>query len=124
MGADCSGYPQKRLTRNEIASQHFLAQQVIDGDGGYASHPTHGDKFHVKFDRLVLEEGWRFFASTNGLFVLAQETAVAGDVIVVLDGAKAPMILRPLGIMGGEQSYMPISGAYVHTASWMERYTI
>jgi len=110
---DCTGYPQRRLTPDEVQhDQHVIEELVHDDVDDRVRFNTLS--FHM-LERLVLKEGWRFYISNNGLFVLAQYAALAGDVMAVLDGAKVPMVLRPTGQHeDGHETYWPICGAYVH----------
>jgi hypothetical protein len=111
--ADCKGYPQERLTSLDIARDYTAVRDLVD-------NPAESrNKFDITSPRMVYRllymEGWRFYTSDNGLFVLAQPSALAGDVIAILDGAKTPMVLRPTGkYADGNETYVPICGAYVH----------
>jgi hypothetical protein len=110
---DCKGDPQKRLSPLEIARDYAAVRDLVD-------EPTKPEHiFNITSSlfahRLLVINGWRFYTSASGLFVLAQPTALAGDVIAILDGAKTPMVLRPTGkCADGNETYVPICGAYVH----------
>ena len=115
---DCKGYPQTRLTSEDIEHDQNLVEKAMGADANDADK-TLDLRLHLRsyniLSKLVFKDGWRFHISDNDLFVLAQSTAQAGDVIAVLDGAKTPMVLRPTGkCEDGNETYRPICGAYVH----------
>jgi hypothetical protein len=110
---DCKGYPQVRLTPLEIAHDHAAVRGLVDKPAE-PRHTLNITNFRMAC-RLLVQDGWSFYTSDNGLFVLAQPTALAGDVIAILDGAKTPMVLRPTGkCADGNETYVPVCGAYVH----------
>ncbi|KAF2684624.1 HET-domain-containing protein [Lentithecium fluviatile CBS 122367] len=116
--ADCKGYPQQRLTPDDIAHDHMRIQELLSPDKEESpltrAIVSRMQSYKI-LAKLIRQERWRFFISVNGLFVLALEEASEGDVLVVLDGAKTPMVLRPMRKdVDGNVLYQPISGAYVH----------
>jgi hypothetical protein len=113
---DCKGYPQKRLTSDEIVRDQMAVRRLVDEpvQPARAEHPLDITSRQI-FHKLIFVESWRFHTSDSGLFVLAQHTALEGDVIAILDGAKTPMVFRPTGTCSeGNQLYSSICGAYIH----------
>jgi len=108
---DCKGYPTVRLTPDDVFHDHSIFQEVFTQD-----EPT--EKFPPLRSYKMLEKMmrlWRFYTTDNGLFVLAQSDTSEGDVVVILDGAKTPMVLRPTTDGSeGHVLYQPLNGAYVH----------
>ena len=109
---DCKGYPTERLTPEDIAHDQDIVQEIV------ANKETTKDPGELRCCEIVrklVAQGWRFHTSNNGLFVLAQSGTMEGDVVAILDGAKTPMVLRPVEDDPKEDAlYLPIGGAYVH----------
>ncbi|KAF4457612.1 hypothetical protein F53441_485 [Fusarium austroafricanum] len=68
-------------------------------------------------ERVSLAANFMFAVTDNGLFLMARPHVMEGDVVVVLDGGKVPMVLRKIetkdGIEDGEV-YRIVGSAYVH----------
>jgi hypothetical protein len=113
---DCKGYPQERLTSDDVVRNQMAVRSVIDEPAHtIISKRTLTIASTNILNNWIASDGWRFYTSDNGLFVLAQPLASEGDVIAILDGAKTPMVLRPTGNReDGEELYTFICGAYVH----------
>lgn len=56
---------------------------------------------------------WTFSVTDNGLYTMIQDTMV-GDMIVSVEGAKVPLVLRKLGSHDGVKTYSLVGTAYVH----------
>jgi hypothetical protein len=109
---DCKAYPTERLTLEDVSHDQGIFQLVVSSDG--KPRNIYQLRSLAMLEKLQ-STLWRFGITANGLFVLAQHDAAEGDVIVILDGAKTPMVLRPKTVdLYGNVLYQPISGAYVH----------
>ena len=112
LAADCKGYPTERLTAEDIAHDHIIIQKAVAQEVGDNGFPRL--RSLEILSKLILK-GWRFQTSVDGLYVLTHPLTLKGDVVAILNGAKTPMVLRPVGEdPGGNVLYRPIGGAYVH----------
>lgn len=107
---DCFRYPMRRLKEEDITSYGSIFTSWIRGDTAELEIPG--------LD-LQMELWPRKFATTkDGLFCLTTLEAKDGDFIVVLGGAKVPVVLRRI-IRDSEEStdqheYILVGPAYVH----------
>jgi hypothetical protein len=113
---DCKGYPQERLTSDDIVRNQMAVRSVVDEPAeSLSSKRTLTIASTNILNKWIASDGWRFYTSDNSLFVLAQPLAFEGDMIAILDGAKTPVVLRPTGKReDGEELYTFVCGAYVH----------
>jgi hypothetical protein len=113
---DCKGYPQQRLTSDDIIRHQSLVQNLVDQPfESVLSKFTRVIYTTRTLKSLIESNDWRFYTSDNGLFVLAQPVASEGDIIAILHGAKTAMVLRPTGKReDGKETYTFVCGAYVH----------
>ncbi|KAM5343392.1 hypothetical protein ACJ41O_011929 [Fusarium nematophilum] len=138
---DCTAPPgMRRLHEKEIWTLCVKAQSYLEN--GYAVPTcyaasdrdlygrTYGFSVGEGEDRRKLEgfiylnvagmlhpEEWMFTMADNGLYLLVRPHAQEGDVVVVLDGGKVPMVLRRAEVEkseGVEDVYHIVGPAYVH----------
>ena len=58
---------------------------------------------------------WRFATTESGLYCMIPTDAAEGDRIVVMDGARVPLVLRSTGeSLDGIATFRFIGTAYVH----------
>jgi hypothetical protein len=77
----------------------------------------------------TMSSNWRFTVTNTGFYCLAPLETEEGDEVVILDGGKVPMVIRPVKDRSedGESCYEVIGAAYVHgfmdgqAARWVER---
>jgi hypothetical protein len=113
---DCKGHPQERLTSDDIMRNQTSVQSLVDEPAESATSKRILTIASTNIlNKWIVSDGWRFYTSDNGLFVLAQPQASHGDLIAILDGAKTPVVLRPTGKReDGQELYTFVCGAYVH----------
>jgi Heterokaryon incompatibility protein (HET) len=118
---DCKAYPISRLDGGDIAHDSTIFQQLLgkpgldDGAWNKAFH-----KLRSKTMWTRNKKNWSFFTSQSGLFILARQHAMDGDVVAVVEGGKVPFILRPVGHRTArENCFEFVSPAYVH--GYMDR---
>ncbi|CAH0021017.1 unnamed protein product [Clonostachys rhizophaga] len=125
---DCAVWPMTRLTSQQIRDQdmslrenwpRFLGGVTDEGpnksnlDREYFSAP----EIQRMWNRLYTQ--WSFSTTTNGLFILVIPPTREGDFIACLDGAKLPVVLRPVHD-GSLQTFRIVAVAYVHGIMDME----
>ncbi|KAM0806614.1 hypothetical protein AB5N19_06951 [Seiridium cardinale] len=126
---DCTGYPIKRLTAQEITDTDPVVRKVFletlsafpeRHDSG-ESHSTLDVDYEWFPDSAMgrmwdrtLEEGWTFAMTGNGLYTLITPAAREDDVVACLDGGKVPLVLRPVQNDNMQGHYTVIGVAYVH----------
>ncbi|KFY84963.1 hypothetical protein V500_08826 [Pseudogymnoascus sp. VKM F-4518 (FW-2643)] len=112
---DCVAYPIERLDETQIAEDdrafRELMRQSLTGDSSrwYSFYGAlrSGQMMDKMFTR------WMFTKADNGLFLMVREGAREGDVIVVVEGGKVPLLLREVkGNVGGR--YTVVNAVYVH----------
>jgi hypothetical protein len=92
IAGDCRAFPMKRMTEAEIDNDvAFLERCWRDIDDGPSI-----DRMMSERMRWELTTDWRFGISNNDLFVMFPIASQKGDVVAGLDGAKVPVVLRPL----------------------------
>lgn len=106
--ASCTFSPIKRLTPSEILDFGKSFTAVLRGD--VAAAELSSENYYPMLDRM--DKDWSFALATNGLYLMIQSHVKEGDLIVVLHGAKIPVILRL--VEGETVEYNLISTAYVH----------
>jgi hypothetical protein len=113
---DCKGHPQERLTSDDIMRNQTSVRSLVDEPAESATSKRILTIASTNIlNKWIVSDGWRFYISDNGLFVLAQPQASHGDLIAILDGAKTPVVLRPTGKReDGQELYTFVCGAYVH----------
>ncbi|KFY33933.1 hypothetical protein V495_08233 [Pseudogymnoascus sp. VKM F-4514 (FW-929)] len=114
LAADCVAFPIVRLNETQIAEddkafREFLRQPLTKELDWYAFYK---ERESVKMMNKMFEQ-WMFTKSDNGLFLMVKEATREGDLIVVLDGGKVPMLLRQVEGSEGER-YTVVDAAYVH----------
>lgn len=111
--ASCKFFPIKRLSDEDIHEYGKTFTSVLRGD---SADEILGDQEYWKMlSRMLMY--WTFTMTTDGLYVMVMSHVKEGDLIAVLEGAKVPMVLRPVSegqIEGGQVKYQLISTAYVH----------
>ncbi|PNP86556.1 hypothetical protein FNYG_00258 [Fusarium nygamai] len=83
------------------------------------AHPKAGDEMQLTYVGYApYNRDLMFTMTDNGVFLLVRPHVQKGDVVVVLDGAKVPMILRKAELnllgLGGSESYRIVCSAYAH----------
>ena len=73
----------------------------------------------MRFEKRQMDNKFMFTVAENGLFLLVRNHAMEGDVVVVLDGGKVPMILRKAqeavaGVDEATKLYEIVGPAYAH----------
>ncbi|CAG9998548.1 unnamed protein product [Clonostachys byssicola] len=125
---DCAVWPMARLTAQQISDQDMSLReswlQFLDGvtDEGTNKSNLYREYFSAPeiqrmWYRLYTE--WSFSTTTNGLFILIIPPTREGDFIACLDGAKLPVVLRPVQ-HGSRQTFQIVAVAYVHGIMDME----
>ncbi|ESZ91946.1 hypothetical protein SBOR_7691 [Sclerotinia borealis F-4128] len=108
--SDCFRYPMRRLNEEEISSYGSVFTSWKRGDTTTIELPN--------FDMAAELSDRRFAITENGLYCLTTLDALDGDLIVVLNGAKVPVVLRKrTGNPGGSRDkceYVLVGPAYVH----------
>lgn len=143
---DCTAPPRmRRLLKSEIESldlinrDHLQTGQVLQtfqvpvdesrSRSAFSYHPGNDSDFTEIEGSKNLEltflpwisysnQDWMFTVADNGLFLLARPGVKQGDIIVVLDGAKIPMVLRRAEMDHKHQDmgevYHVVCSTYVH----------
>lgn len=141
---DCVAFPSRRLSADEILEygslferwrEKITALPLFSADG----HPDNGDdnqKLLDEMDRMARRTGvitllaqWRFAELEGGLYAMVPwaasekgpgNEAEVGDVVVVVEGGKVPLVLRPKTVGDGEEDgggtkrWEIVGTAYVH----------
>ena len=101
---DCTRPYIKRLGPSDISELEPQWNKWLYNHDTYISDI--GDIFNIFQD-------WQFVTSDQDYYCMVpREGSMEGDHIVILDGSKVPMLLRP--IEGQSRSYSFVGGAYVH----------
>ncbi|RFN45353.1 heterokaryon incompatibility protein 6, or allele [Fusarium flagelliforme] len=141
---DCTIPPRMRRLREkeieilDVTNQERLREEEINlfsfriASDKYDSHSVYSYNLGERFDYGELDDGshttevrndtimgeFMFTMTENGLFVLGRRHVREGDVVVVLDGGKVPMILRKAEDKAVEEEsedlYRVVCAAYVH----------
>ncbi|CAH0043759.1 unnamed protein product [Clonostachys solani] len=126
---DCAAWPtMARLTSQQIEDQDMALRenwsQFLDGVTDEGTNKSNLDREYfstpdnkLMWDRLYTQ--WSFSTTTNGLFIMIIPPTREGDVIACLDGAKLPVVLRPVQ-RDGLQTFQIVTVAYVHGIMDME----
>jgi hypothetical protein len=113
---DCKAYPISRLDGGDIAHDSIVFQQLLGKPGlDDGAWDEAFDKLRSKTMWTRNKKHWSFFTSQSGLFILARQHVMDGDVVAVVEGGKVPFILRPVGRRSDrEDCFEFVSPAYVH----------
>ncbi|VUC21504.1 unnamed protein product [Clonostachys rosea] len=125
---DCAVWPMARLTAQQINDQDIsIRESWSQFLNGATEEEKNKSSLHREYfsdpdiqrmwDRLYAQ--WSFSMTTNGLFTLIMPPTREGDIIACLDGAKLPLVLRPVQ-HDGLQTYEIVTVAYVHGIMDME----
>ncbi|KFY15754.1 hypothetical protein V492_01770 [Pseudogymnoascus sp. VKM F-4246] len=111
---DCIAYPMVRLDDVQIAEDgkafwEFMQEPLTSESRWYEFYSTL--KSGKMMDKMFTR--WMFTKADNGLFLMVRQGTREGDVIVVVDGGKVPLLLREVEGSGGER-YTAVNAAYVH----------
>ncbi|OBU01409.1 hypothetical protein VE01_00404 [Pseudogymnoascus verrucosus] len=114
LAGDCVAYPIERLDQTQIAEdgkaiRELMRQPLTEESRWYTFYKDLASGRMM--DKMFMR--WMFTKADNGLFLMVKEGAKEGDVIVVVDGGKVPLLLRKVedGEGGG---YTVVNAAYVH----------
>ncbi|KAH6716700.1 heterokaryon incompatibility protein [Leptodontidium sp. MPI-SDFR-AT-0119] len=102
----------QRLSDEDIAEDNTLIRAIRDG----IEEPEKlGDMNCFSMIREMLES-WQFCLTDSKHFSMIPAGSVSGDIIVVLDGAKVPLVLRPVPSDDSPNTtgFSVVGGAYVH----------
>ncbi|KAN0115292.1 Heterokaryon incompatibility protein (HET) domain containing protein [Hyaloscypha variabilis] len=113
---DCKAYPISRLDGEDIAHDSIVFQQLLGQPGlDDGAWDKAFEKLRSKTMWTRNKKNWSFFTSQSGLFILARQHVMDGDVVAVVEGGKVPFILRPVGRRSNrENCFEFVSPAYVH----------
>ncbi|KFY31367.1 hypothetical protein V493_01168 [Pseudogymnoascus sp. VKM F-4281 (FW-2241)] len=114
LAGDCVAYPIERLNEIQIAEDgkafgEFMRQPLTSESQWYSFYST------LKSGKMMNKmcTRWVFTKADNGLFLMVREGAREGDVIVVVDGGKVPLLLREVESTEGGR-YTVVNAVYVH----------
>ncbi|KAK0118338.1 hypothetical protein ONS95_012628 [Cadophora gregata] len=126
IAADCQGpsatQRMARLSDEDIASDQ-AALQAIRERAEQPRNPSLEDDILSYIDISDLRcyrmtstmlMDWRFCITDSKHFSMIPISSEPGDVLVVLDGAKVPIVLRPLPDEVTLEKFQVVGGAYVH----------
>ena len=100
---DCAAYPMERLPPSKIESVSMKRSEGKDAvDMAFAASSTVLRRLWGR---------WNFGMTENGLFVRHRQAIRQGDLVVVLDGGKVPLVLRWAAT---SECFVVVSTAYVH----------
>ena len=111
--ASCTAFPIKRLSEGEILEYGKTFASVLRGN--LAEEELRRQDYWQMLERML--RSWTFAMTTDGLYSMVLSHVKEGDLIVVLHGAKVPVVLRPAGhsmAMEEKVKYRVVSTAYVH----------
>ena len=125
LAGDCVAYPIERLTKTQVAEDdkafwELMREPLSEESWWYSSYASlaSGQMMDKMFTR------WMFTKADTGLFLMVREGAREGDVIVVVDGGKVPLLLRE--VEGDGRDYTVVNAVYVHgfmdgeTRAWVD----
>ncbi|KAL3422617.1 heterokaryon incompatibility protein [Phlyctema vagabunda] len=114
--ADCKIHPTKRLDASDIdviGGYIDYFQEWEENRQGYRLSNNANDAMMWK-----MMQDWKFALNEYGFYCMIPKSSQLGDMIVVLDGGKVPLVVRPIAKnpTGGsaEQCYKVVGTAYVH----------
>ncbi len=115
---DCSGYPMKRLSDEQIDLFFSIFRGIVSGENTEKSWFNSDLEFYayLKAEKMWqrIEQNWSFFVGEENLFIMARRHVREGDYIAVVEGAKVPLILQLIDRDGEEEHFEIVSPAYVH----------
>ena len=125
IAADCQGPGVKRMARlsDEDIAADQAALQAVREKAEQARNTTDEDEVFGRNDlsdlrcyRMIIRmlKDWRFCLTDSKHFSMIPIKSEPGDILVVLDGAKVPIVLRPVQGDDLEEKFQVIGGAYVH----------
>jgi hypothetical protein len=114
--ADRKGFPMKRLTDDDIAIDKAIFLAIRYGAEKY--HKLKGLRCFKMIKEMM--GNWQFCLTDWNYFSMIPVGSEPGDILVVLAGAKVPLVLRSCRCDNAQDtySYLIIGGAYVH--NWMD----
>ncbi|KFY53483.1 hypothetical protein V496_07543 [Pseudogymnoascus sp. VKM F-4515 (FW-2607)] len=108
---DCKAYPIERLSSPQIAEDDAafrkMVRQALTRESSWYSFC---DLLNCGQMMERMSTRWMFTKADNGLFLMVMEGVREGDVVVVVEGAKVPLLLRK----GEGEKYTVVNAAYVH----------
>lgn len=116
--ADCKCYPIQRLSAEDIVEGSAIFGALLRGEKAEGIkdliEKEPGRSIWEMWIRMVVY--WTFTVTRTGFYAMVMCHVQEGDMIVVLDGAKVPVVLReiPGGVSGDAARYQLVSTAYVH----------
>ena len=125
IAADCQGpglKPMARLSEADIAADQAALQAIRDKieqlhDTSYEDKMFgRNGLWNLRCYRMMntMLEGWRFWLTASKHFSMIPISSHPGDILVVLDGAKVPIVLRPVPDDEAGEKFQVIGGAYIH----------
>lgn len=111
-----------RLSDEDIAADQ-AALQAVREKAEQARNTTDEDEVFGRNDlsdlrcyRMIIRmlKDWRFCLTDSKHFSMIPTKSEPGDILVVLDGAKVPIVLRPVQGDDLEEKFQVIGGAYIH----------
>ncbi|PVH70582.1 HET-domain-containing protein [Cadophora sp. DSE1049] len=109
IAADCRGPFVKRMVRlstEDIAADQAALQAIQERAEQPRDPPDPDDVFG--------RNDWRFCLTDSKHFSMIPVGSEPGDILAVLDGAKVPIVLRPVPDDDAPQTFQVVGGAYVH----------
>ncbi|KAG4429435.1 hypothetical protein IFR05_015087 [Cadophora sp. M221] len=102
----------RRLSEGDIAEDNALICAIQDG----VEEPEKLGDMHCYSMIWEMLESWRFCLTDSKHFSMIPSGSESGDIIVVLDGAKVPLVLRPVPRNDSPDAsvFSVVGGAYVH----------
>ncbi|OBT67383.1 hypothetical protein VE03_03077 [Pseudogymnoascus sp. 23342-1-I1] len=113
LAGDCVAYPIERLNEKQVAAddKRFWRHMGEPLTGESRWYSFYGDLDSGKMmDKMFIQ--WMFTKSDTGLFLMVREGTREGDIIVVVDGGKVPLLLREVD--GAKGEYIIVNAVYVH----------
>jgi hypothetical protein len=109
---DCKAFPISRLSEDDILHDSQIFDLLLDPETPKENEPLWKLRSYGMWSRNCHE--WTFFTTDDGLFVMARDRVEKGDIVVTLDGAKVPVILRQIAGETSSDRFEIVCPAYVH----------
>ncbi|KAH7324421.1 heterokaryon incompatibility protein-domain-containing protein [Stachybotrys elegans] len=112
---DTESFPKRRLTPEMVDEEDkYVRDRYLEL---LHKPPTRNEYGFYAVESLY--QKWIFCLTDNNLYTMITPPTREGDVVACVDGAKVPLVLRPVG-SGSQIQYQLVSVAYVHGFMDME----
>ncbi|OBT60746.1 hypothetical protein VE03_10875 [Pseudogymnoascus sp. 23342-1-I1] len=112
---DCVAYPiwrldSKQIAEDDVAFREIIRQPLTEESDYYSSmYSLHSGRMMDK-----MSNRWMFAKADNGLFLMVRKGVREGDMVVVVEGGKVPLLLREMEVEGEDERYTVVNAVYVH----------